>query len=437
MVFAGFPERRSKMNTVRMPSIVTRIAVCLQIAAFVVLPSAASAGTPQESLVNSVQEGNLEGVKTAIKDGASVNAQHQERFLFFGKPTYTKGGFSGQLGVGWTPLFWAAHEGHCDIAKYLISQGATVDVQDGAGATPVMFAIWANKTELVELLLKHGAATVEQKYRMTLLMLAAAIGADSNCLSALLIHAIPIDAKDIDGWTALHHATRSPENAALLLKKGADPNIPTSDGLTPLMLAAKYGQREVIKALLTSKPNVNAQDKRGMSALAYAVRKGDCEIVRVLLDAGADLKLKTTEGESIEDLAKEAVDSERRNAIKLKPMGPDTVLVTEGFTYQKDARSSAPPRLSVSGAKDGVIDARGSSLIALGGGDLSYSLGAHWTFEKPDIAFRNAGYVYTSKFKDATIDFREDGVLLKGFTWHHEKIERHQSVLDLLQTKQK
>lgn len=390
----------------RMISTFCRIIICL----LIVASCAAGEGTrrqitfPQEDLVSSVQKGDLEGVKTAIKNGAWVNEKHQERLLLFGKPKYSKEGFSGSLGVGWTPLFWAAYEGHLDIAKYLIEQGATVNVQDDARATPVMFAVWGNKTDLVELLLKHGAETVERKYWMTLLMLAAASSnAETNCLNALLIDRMPIDEKDIDGWTALHHATRSPQKAAFLLQKGADPNI---------------------------------QDNLGMSALAYAVGNGSYETVKVLLDAGADPKRKTTEGKSTEDLAKEALESERLNAIKLKTMGQDTVLVTEGFIYQKDA-GLRPIRLSVSGAKDGVLMAHGMTVITLDGGDLSYSLGAEWTFEKPDISFRNAGYIYTSKFNGATIDFREDGVLLKGFTWRHEKLERHQSVLELLQTRSK
>jgi len=95
----------------------------------------------------------------------------------------------------------------------------------------------------------------------------------------------------------------------------------------------------------------------------------------------------------------------------------DQVLIKEGFLYQRDAQSSFPPVLTVTGAKDGKLEMSGTSAVTLGGVNLAYSVGAKWTFAKAGITFRNGDYEYTSKYEGATIEFRKDGALLKGFTY--------------------
>jgi len=441
------------MDLTRRLNTVAHVVTYLVAVISLVPPVVASASTPQEDLVSSLRKGDLEGVRTAIKNGARVNAVYRPPLVLFGKPVYTRQGYAGQREIGWTPLFWPAYEGHLNIAEYLIAQGATVDVKDDSGATPIMFAIWQNRTEMVQPLLKHGAKTSEEKYGMTLLMLAAAgPEADVKCMKALLYNGISVDAKDAQGWTALHHATRSSEKAKFLLNNGADLSQTTTDGLTPLILAAKISQLDVIKAFLSHKPNVNAQDKLGLSALGHAVRTGNCEAVKMLLDAGADLNLKTNEGKSVEDLANEALESEKRNALKVKTVSESVVLVTDGFIYQKGVRQGTPPNLSVSEASGGVLKAKGTFMLGSGGfglvasgetlitleGEPSHScVGATWVFEQPNISFRNGSYVYTSKDAGARIEFGDDGVLLMGFTWVHEKLEGYQNVLALLRASSK
>jgi ankyrin repeat protein len=44
-----------------------------------------------------------------------------------------------------------------DIVELLIAEGANVNARDGAGRTPLWYAKDEGNTEVVELLLKHGA----------------------------------------------------------------------------------------------------------------------------------------------------------------------------------------------------------------------------------------------------------------------------------------
>lgn len=68
-------------------------------------------------------------------------------------------------------------------------------------------------------------------------------------------------------------------------------------GVTPLMLAAGFGQREVVAALLAAGADVNAADERGFTALFYGCHNGDADrgypdVVEALLAAGADKEAK-------------------------------------------------------------------------------------------------------------------------------------------------
>ena len=60
-------------------------------------------------------------------------------------------------------------------------------------------------------------------------------------------------------------------------------------GITPLMCAARDGERKDAKALLNQGPDVNALDTYGWSALTYAAAKGDLDIVKALLAKGANI----------------------------------------------------------------------------------------------------------------------------------------------------
>ncbi len=102
-----------------------------------------------------------------------------------------------------------------------------------------------------------------------------------------------------------------------LLAKGAEVNSaishlgvvrhgPISFGnLTPLMAAAPYGSRELIRELLKAGAEVNAKDSRGMTPLMLAVASEtqDIEVVKLLLDAGADPNVRSAAGETALDWA--------------------------------------------------------------------------------------------------------------------------------------
>ena len=96
-----------------------------------------------------------------------------------------------------------------------------------------------------------------------------------------------------DGKNRIHDAAEAGDVpllkrfvAAVLLDGGADPNVCTAHGWTPLMEAVWEDQRDTVLMLLDSGADVDAQDDMGRTALYYAVSQGS-PAERILLNHGA------------------------------------------------------------------------------------------------------------------------------------------------------
>jgi ankyrin repeat protein len=88
--------------------------------------------------------GNLEAVKLLVQFKAEINPQ------------------------GWTPLMYAAFNGHLAVANYLTEAGAKVDAQTGSGLTALMVAAKYGHFEIVSLLLKsHADAQKKDQFGLT------------------------------------------------------------------------------------------------------------------------------------------------------------------------------------------------------------------------------------------------------------------------------
>ena len=76
-----------------------------------------------------------------------------------------------------------------------------------------------------------------------------------------------------------------------LLTAGANKDAPDKNGATPLHLAAKKGQKEIVEALLTVGADVNAKDNLNHTPLHFAHKRGHKEIAEALLTAGANAEI--------------------------------------------------------------------------------------------------------------------------------------------------
>lgn len=193
------------------------------------------------------------------------------RLLGAGLPVDSVGGWrTAEPVVGeWheTALAGAARNGHLDVVKLFLENGASVGKADRDGQTPLLWAATKGHTAVVALLLEKGAS---------------------------------VDSVNGGGSTALLMAAARDDAALvhLLLEKGASVNNANMHGITPLMHAAVGGRIGVLALLLEKGADVNARNRWGHTALYAAAQEGRVASVRALLAAGADAGIADNEGKT-------------------------------------------------------------------------------------------------------------------------------------------
>jgi len=110
-------------------------------------------------------------------------------------------------------------------------------------------------------------------------------------------HKRDVNVRNEKGQTPLYWACElksdtGVELAALLIKHGADVNLPEDHGFTPLHLAAYIGNVSVVRLLLESGALVNKGNKSQSTALHLASRNGHEAAVALLIQHGADVRAK-------------------------------------------------------------------------------------------------------------------------------------------------
>lgn len=116
-----------------------------------------------------------------------------------------------------------------------------------------------------------------------------------------------LEAYSSDGWTPLHLAAffGHPELAKALLNRGANVDARSTNQMTntPLHAAVAGRKTEVIQVLLDRGADVNARQHGGWTALHGAAQAGDRQIVEILLANGADPNPRAENNQAPLDLA--------------------------------------------------------------------------------------------------------------------------------------
>jgi len=113
---------------------------------------------------------------------------------------------------------------------------------------------------------------------------------------------------DPNKYFALAVSDGSMQSVQLMLLRGADVNYGDTNGITPLMVAARYTYRagvEMTKFLLDKGAVVNAKSKKGSTALMFACspvaqhyEDEYVKVVNMLIAKGAQLNVKNQMGAS-------------------------------------------------------------------------------------------------------------------------------------------
>ena len=235
-------------------------------------------------LVLAARQGNLQAVKALAEKGADLNKAS---------------------GDGSTAMVVAIQNGHYDVARYLVEKGADINKANEKGWTPLYLSVKHRNLET-------GTIPVPNQHQAF------------DFIKLLLDRDVDVNARigfnteirngqratwfEEDGATAFVRAALCGdiEVMRMLLAKGADPKIKTTDGTTALMAAAGVGYTEgfiqyrskedsiaAVKLLLELGRDVNAQNDGGMTALHGAAHRAALEEIKLLVEHGANLTLES------------------------------------------------------------------------------------------------------------------------------------------------
>lgn len=119
-------------------------------------------------------------------------------------------------------------------------------------------------------------------------------------------HTFSIDAQSRAGISPLHVAVknRNFEMIEMFLENGADIDIQDRNGLTPLHYAIGQKLTDIVKYLVKRGADIHLANEYGITPLHQAAYSGRIEVVEFLMISGADPLVKNAQGATPYDLAK-------------------------------------------------------------------------------------------------------------------------------------
>ena len=250
------------------------------------------------ALTYAAREGDLESTKILVEAGADVNQQ-------------TTGDKS-------SALIEAISNGHLDLANYLLGKGANPNLLNVYGESALYAAVDFRN---VEISWRPTPRTFEEK--VDTLALTRALLEHKADPNIRLIRKLPFRSIQDRQWmgtagaTAFWRAAVSDDVDAmkLLVEQGANPNIPSYEGNTPLMVAAGIGWEggatqtwpdsliPAVKFCLDHGADINAENMYGYSALHGAGYRGNNDLIKFMVEKGANLMAKNKAGQTARDMA--------------------------------------------------------------------------------------------------------------------------------------
>jgi len=323
----------------------------------------------QSALMLAVRENQPAAVALLLAQGAEVNATTRSAAApDFIPPCKGTGCGSEGVGInrgglpdrgrrdatkgGMTPLLYAAREGLTDVAALLLAAGADIEQREANGIRPLLMALLNNQLGVAAQLLDAGAEVnaadfwgrtplwaaveyrnldmnnreqdspttnnVERAALLPLIKRLLELGANVNAQTLevppprkWLYSLNDVSWVDFTGQTPFLRSAFSGDTEVmqLLLEHGADPNLATRAGTTPLMAAAGVGwvvaqtytvsmqdQLDAIRLCLAHGADINATNSMGLTALLGAANRGANDIIKLLHEQGAQLDVADVQG---------------------------------------------------------------------------------------------------------------------------------------------
>ncbi|GFX52347.1 ankyrin repeat domain-containing protein 17 [Trichonephila clavipes] len=196
----------------------------------------------QSSLTEACTNGDISTVKKLLEEGRSVNEITED---------------------GESLLSLAASSGYYELAQLLLAMKANVEDRGLKDMTPLMEAANAGNTDIVKLLIQHGA--------------------DVNAQTS--------QEKKLKGAKVKNHQDMKSQQEM----HGTIPGIVCPEGNTPLMFACAAGHEDIVRILLDAGARVEDHNENGHTPLMEAASAGHVEVAKLLVERGASINTHSNE----------------------------------------------------------------------------------------------------------------------------------------------
>lgn len=185
------------------------------------------------------------------------------------------------------------------VRSALAEDPELLDATNQAGQSAFLLAMYYRQRETAEYLLSLGPKLD--------LFNACVAGQTGRVIEEIRANPGLLESQSSDGWTPLHLAAffGHAELAHALIGEGAKMEARSSNAMknTPLHAAAAGGQAALVELLLKHGADANASQEGGFTALHSAAQAGNREMVEVLLANGSQVNARAANNQSPLDLA--------------------------------------------------------------------------------------------------------------------------------------
>ncbi|HBL98362.1 TPA: hypothetical protein DDZ86_01820 [Candidatus Dependentiae bacterium] len=270
-----------------------------------------------------------------------------------------------QDNIGFTPLHLACKNNFA-MVDLLVRMGANLNIQDNTGLTPLNLACKDGNMPAIRLLTKGGASLdIQDNSGLAPLHWSSKLG-NALVVQHLIVSHANLNIQDNVGFTPLHEACRNNNGPVvqILVASRANLNIQDNVGRIALHLACENDKIQFAQLLIDWGANPNTQDNNGLTPLHVACGKNWLQLVQLLVNKGANLNLKDNDG--LTPLQEVCKNNKIQMAQLLINLGADlNVEDNDGFTLLHLA------------CKEGNLDR--VKLLIDGGADLNVQSNAGFT----------------------------------------------------------
>ncbi|XP_067661816.1 serine/threonine-protein phosphatase 6 regulatory ankyrin repeat subunit B-like [Haliotis asinina] len=190
---------------------------------------------------------------------------------------------------GWkdrTPVMVAAEQRHKEVVKLLVQHGTDLSLRDKLGNV-VQTACYRRQIDVVKYVLSLNSVDIKNRgWKKRIPVTIATELRNEEVVELLVKNEIDLSLTDEDGHTILHLVSYKgcvDVLKYLLSLNSLDINNRGWNKMTPVMLAADHGHKEVIELLLNHRADLSISDKAGNNILHIACDSGHIDVVQYLL----------------------------------------------------------------------------------------------------------------------------------------------------------